>query len=264
MNSTGGRDPEGGNGSARIPENWLSSPPESLVLGSGPYASALAFVLEAGLLDCETLEAGPAENDGYPQVLEKLERILLVVGNGMPAADALRHHRAAWEWVGKLSPAGDQHELAFLFVLPPDASQALEESLAVGLGIPEFDPKSTGHAVWRMSGSLESLLSGLAGTRPLDLPPLRARQAADVARVALRKLQQAADSHSMREAARAVLSVFSGREYHLDLFCRPPSHRHGNLLRGWLHTVVTSEVTPGSLEEGNHPSQWLADLEGTI
>jgi hypothetical protein len=68
---------------------------------------------------------------------------------------------------------------------------------------------------------------------------------------------------AVREAAREVLAAFSGCEYLLDVYCRPPSHQHGNLLRSWLNATVTEAVTQESwIENRRQIANWLArDLE---
>lgn len=254
-----------------IPNRWRCDPPESLVAGDGPYAVALALVVGAEAIRLEDLRAGPEPNDagGYPQVFENLTRAFLVVPESMSAAEVLRCHQAVWEWFIKLAPGGDQHELAFVFILPPDASKGLEDALAAGLGIARIVTATTGHAVWRRSGSLLELLDLLASIRPMDLLLLRARRTADIKHAAIAKLLAAAakaDSIAIREAARKVWDAFSGREYLLDVFCRPPSHRNGNLLRSWLKKTVTETATQeGWLEERKQLAAWLEqDQTGSI
>ena len=247
-----------------IPNEWLVDPPGTLLAGEGPYAQAVATGLGTGTISLGQLKAGPEANDGggYSQVLERLALVILVVSESMSAAEAIQCHRAAWDWVGKLSSARDQHELAFLFILPADASQEFEDALAVGLGVTQIDPASTGHAVWRRSGSLSEMQHVLANIRPMDLLPLLARRAANAkhtAIAALRALLTQDNPIAVSEAALQVSAAFSGHEYLLDLFCRAPSHRHGNLLRGWLNEAVTSPVTQDWLAASKqHLAQWLA------
>lgn len=250
-----------------IPQQWRYAPPETLVAGDGPYAVALATVLGTEGISLGQLQSGPEAEDGgrFPQVLESLARAILVVSESMSAAEAIQCHRAAWDWIERLSSAGDQHELAFLFMLPEDTSQGFEDALAVGLGVPRIDPASTGHAVWRRTGSLSELLDVLTGIRPMDLLPLRARRAADTKHTTMAGLRAtlAQDNPTtVSEAARQVLAAFSGQDYLLDLFCRAPSHRHGNLLRGWLNAAVTYPVTPEGWKVARKQlAAWLADGE---
>ena len=138
----------------------------------------MAIVLGKEGISLRQLKSGPEADDGgrFPQVMESLARAILVVSEGMSAGEAIQCHRAAWDWVEELSSGRDQHELAFLFILPEDSSQEFEDALAVGLGVPRIDPASTGHAVWRRTGSLSELLDVLTGIRPMDLLPLRARR----------------------------------------------------------------------------------------
>jgi hypothetical protein len=250
-----------------IPAEWLSVPPETLVVGSGPYAAALASVMGTASLDARKLAACPEPNEqgGYPRVLEYLERMFFVLGTNQSAADALRCHEDAWNWVVKLTSAGDQHALSFIFILPAEVSSDYESALAIGLGVAKIDPATTGHSVWRRSGSLTKLLDVVSRTQPMDLLPLRARRLADARHAALGALRAAVaggDRLKAADAARQALSVFSGHEHHLDIFCRPPSHRHGNLLRGWLNASVTDGVTPDWLITGrNHLLEWLLEDE---
>jgi len=76
-------------------------PPQSLVVGDGAYSRALAMVLGAAFLTPEQIFPGPApyESGAFPRVLGALERVFLVAGNGHGAADILRLHEAAWDWV---------------------------------------------------------------------------------------------------------------------------------------------------------------------
>lgn len=243
---------------------WKVLSPESFVAGDGPFAAALAFILGVDSIGLRELRSGPQPGAGgsYPQVFEELKRVLLVVPESMSAADAVDCHGAAWNWVAKLSSAGDQHELAFVFILPPDASKEFEEAIAVGLGMRRIDPATTGHAVWRCSGSLTELLDLLASILPMDLLPLRARQAADTKRAALIELRNTVaskDTTAIRQAAQEALAAFSGHEYLFDVFCREPSHQNGNSLRKWLRKAVTEAVTQdGWMEERKQLVLWLA------
>ena len=246
-----------------IPAEWLSAPPETLVVGSGPYAAALAFALGTNSFPMDDLDVGPQPtmDGGFPQVFEKLKRALLVVGENISAAEAIQCHGSIWSWLEKLASAGDQHELSFIFVLPAGASTEYERALAIGLGVAGIDSATTGHSVWRRSGSLTELLEVVSRTRPMDLLPLRARRLADTRHAALAALLATfldGDRSKAEAAARQALAVFSGHEHHLDIFCRPPSHRHGNLLRNWLRAAVTDGVTPEWLSTGtNQLPEWL-------
>lgn len=247
-----------------LPGDWQTSPPQSLVVGDGPYTAALATLLGTASIPLALLNAPPEPNErgGYTRVLNELERVFLVVPEDMQPAEALHCHHSLWGLVEKLSSAGDHHDLAFLFILPPDASRSYEEGLAIGLAVPEIDPATTGHAVWRRSGPLSGLLDLVASIQPMDLPPLRARQARDTRHAALARMRAAIaqDSPSVgKEAARAVLDAFLDHEYHLDQFCRPPWHSHGNLLRTWLGASVTSPVTQDWWAASKqHVPEWLA------
>jgi len=248
-----------------IPNEWQLVPPESVVVGAGPYTAALASILGTVGIPFDRFHAGPVPNagGGYPRVLDSVRQALLVAPEDMAPGETLRCHQAVWGWIEKLSSAGDQHELRFLFILPGSVSAEYEEALAVGLCVPEIDPATTGHAVWRRSGGLFELLELIAATRPTDLVRLKARRSADRKRLALANLRVAVmddDVAAICAAVRAVMDAFKGKEYHLDLFCRPPSHRHGNLLRGWLNAGVTGPVTQHWCTTGRGQlAGWLVD-----
>jgi hypothetical protein len=250
-----------------VPDAWRSSPPHLLVLGEGAYARALAQVLAAACIRPDEIAAEPAPNEvgGYTKVLGSLERVILVAGAGDTAADLLRWHEAVWQWIEKLSPEGDQHDVAILFVLADASGSSLADGLALGLGLEKIDPATTGHGIARMSDSLETLCTTLAAIRPMDLPPLRARRAANERHQALEMLKHAASLNepaTLRVAAERVQVAFTGQEYNLDLFCRPPSHRNGNLLRGWLNRIVTGGVTPYDAGESVvGPLEWLTEAK---
>ena len=231
-----------------FPDEWRTAPPQALVVGDGPYTAALAAILGTAPVPLALLNALPQPNDrgGHTRVLDDLARVFLVVPEELQPAEALHCHRQVWSLLEKLSSAGEHHDLAFLFVLPADAPRSYEQSLALGLAVPEINPDITGHAVCRRSAPLSELLSLAASTVPMDLPPLRARQSRDARHAALARLRAAAqqdDASAATDAARQVLAAFSGQQYHLDQFCRPPRHPHGNLLRAWLNTAVTTPVT---------------------
>ena len=222
-------------------------PPASLVAGDGPYARALASIFGTACLPVDNLKAplNPNDDGGYDRVLAELRRVFLVISDRMSVAEALQYHEAIWEWVQKLARAGDQHDLAFLFILPVDSSKAFEEGLAMGLSVSEIDPAATGHAVWRRSGALIDLIDLAASIYPKDFVLLRNRRATDIKRAALARLRASVQKgDSCEKSAAAVLAAFAGHEYYLDLFCKPPSHRHGNLFRKWLREAVTIPVTP--------------------
>jgi hypothetical protein len=241
----------------------MCNPPETLVVGDGCYAKVLAACLEAGVLSLQELSADSSVcfDNGFPRVLENLKRAILVVSNSMAPADALRCHGSVWNWVERLSSAGDQHDLEFLFILPSEDFSHYEDALALGLGVDRIDPATTCHAVWRRSGSLAELLVVLSKIQPTDLLVLRARQRSDIKRRALKKLHQSLvqdDPLVTGTAAREALAVFAGQEYNFDIFCRPPSHENGNLLRRWLNVGVTNPVTPEWQAEGRkHLAEWL-------
>lgn len=244
-----------------IPESWFVSPPRLLVVGDGLYCSALARILGAAVLAPDDLIVAPEPNElgAYPLVLGELEKIFLVSGASHSAADLLRMHDALWQWMMRLSRLKEEHDLAILFLLQP-GGDGLGLELAAGLGIESFETSPRGHGLARMDDSLTSLMVKASAILPQDLPPLRARLEADVRHTALKELKQSLrfTDEEVGAAARRVAATFQGKEYLLDLFCRPPSHRNGSSLRKWLNRVVTEGVTPfiiAGLDEG--PTDWL-------
>jgi hypothetical protein len=250
---------------SRIPDEWRYESPESFVGGVGAYSSALASIMGTVALPFDQMLGGPGPDigGGYPRVLDRLKRAFLVVPEDMSPADALRCHQSLWNWVEKLSSAGDQHDLAFVFVLPVTAGKEYEGALAVGLCVPSIDPTLTGHGVWRQSDELMELLELAAAIRPMDALSWRSRLRSDQRRLALSQLRVAVtrgDVTAIGGAVQAVRDAFHQEAYHLDLFCNAPSHQNGNLLRRWLSEGVTSPVTQDWCAEGrkNIPT-WLAD-----
>ena len=231
-----------------IPDEWRVLLPTTLVVGNAQYTAALAVIFGTTPLPLNTLLDGPRpEEDGrFRRVFEDLRRVIIVVGDGMSAAEVIQCHQAVWRWVVTISSKKEEHELSIIFVLP-DATNAYAHGIAVGLSLSEIDPATTGHALWYRSGSLVDLVDVANRTIPVDLVALRSRSARDAKHAALAQLRAAitgGDSSAVVSAARKVQAEFSGHEYQLDVLCCPPSHRHGNLLRNWLHAAVTDSVTP--------------------
>jgi hypothetical protein len=253
-----------------IPEIWLSEPPRFLVIGNGAYAEALAFVIGAGIIGLETIDCQPMPNDGggYPRVFGELEYVFFVAVECQAPAEILASHESLWAWVEKLSPKSDQHELSVVFVLADGFGDSFSDALALGLGSDEIVPESTGHAIARITDSLESILCLAARTCPVDLPLLRARRASNDRHSALRGLLSAiqqGDPSVVSLAASLVLEAFCGCEYHLDLFCRPPSHQHGNRLRTWLGNIVAGTFSQEDWD-GSKASvgKWLIEAEPLV
>lgn len=248
--------------SSQIPNEWQHSPPTTLVVGDGLCTAALAMIFGTIPLPLTTLLDGPLtdEKGRFHRVFEDLKHAFIVVGEGMSAAAVIQCHQAVWNWVVKISSKKDEHGLGIVFVLP-DAANAYADGIAVGLSLSESDPATTGHALWYRSGSLVELVDVATRTIPVDLVPLRNRLARDVKHAALAQLRDAItgdDSCAVVSAAKNVLAEFSGHEYQLDVFCSPPSHRHGNLLRKWLHAAVTDSVTPEQHSNARHEiATWL-------
>ncbi len=233
--------------SATSISEWLACPPESLVIGECPYAKALAFVLGTVPISHESLTAEPSEClGGSPLVFESLRHCFVVVSDNMAASEAIRCHDLVWHWVESISSVHELHELSILFVVPPSGISSYEQALAVGLATPQTDLWAAGHGVCSCSSSLVQLLTLVAKIRPADLQTHRARLRSDTRRVGLSRLRAAvldSTEGDVTSALADVLTLFRGQEVHLDLFCRPPSHRNANQFRNWLVSAETEGVT---------------------
>lgn len=250
-----------------ISQKWLQDMPETIVAGDGCTATALASCLGASLLSIEDARGEPVSADeSMPMVLDGLKRLLLVVRDGMAPADALHAHEALWLWTTRLTAAGDQHDLAFVFILPPAASSNYGDALSLGLSLASTDSASKGYGFWHPSGHLSQLVHLLGSIQPADLVAFRARMAADSQIRILKRLWHAASRENpdeVRAVVGEVMRAFMRMEYALDVFCRPPSHHNGNMLRNWLRAGVTGEVTPEWCREGkNRLPEWLIIAQG--
>lgn len=234
---------------AAVPEEWLHSPPRSLVVGDGAYARALAFVLGSDQFSPKNLLAKPAAmtGQGHPLVLAKLERVCLVASSTNGAPELIRWHKGIWNWVGRLSRNGDEHDLAIIFILPDKHGSDLVQSLRTDLALSESELREHGHDICFMTDSLASIATSISAVRPMDFATLAGRRRADVRHAAIDRLRATlsqSDYGVYQEAVQAVAAAFRGAEYQLDLFCQPPAHRNGNALRQWLGASVTGQVTP--------------------
>jgi hypothetical protein len=192
-----------------------------------------------------------------------LERILLVVSGGHSPADAIRQADRLWTIVEGISSRGPDHDLAFLFVLPPHATAMFADSLALGFALKPAEFPGAGHNVWRVTEPLAVLLERIAETVPRDLVLLRARRRADHRRnclTAWRRAIEREDADALPEVSWSVLEAFRGREHDLDLFATPPHHGNGNQLRQWLQRLVTGQVTPEVRKEALLSIPALLDL----
>lgn len=232
-----------------IPESWKFDPPHTLVAGNGPDAAVLAQILDAEMMDWESLSAGPEAEEAarYSRILNDLSRVFIVGGATRSTADFLGCHEAIWNWIAKLAPGGTQHDVAMIFVLPKTASRDCGEALAIGLGIPVGELEKSGHGVVRMSQGLEAMLETSSRVVARDRVRFLARKNSDKRHAALGRFKEAQSDSGPEEgieAARQVLELFAEYEHHLDLFCASPSHRNGNRFRTILHHLVTKPVTP--------------------
>lgn len=198
----------------------------------------------------ECLEGGPERNEGggFSRVLDHLETVFLVIPYDIAPAEALWHHHWVWDWIEKLTLGKEFHEVAVIFVLGAEVPTSFDHALATSLAVVAVDPAICGHAIWRSSGELPDLIKLTRQSIRKDLQALRCRRAADVRGKSLRALAAAvrsdADDKVWSAVVSAVADAFRKTENDLDLFCFPPCHRNGNLLREWLHSAVTEPVTP--------------------
>src|SRR4051794_15374431 len=123
---------------ARIPNEWLSDPPQYLLAGDGPYAAALALLLRTAHLHLDDVDAGPDSKEAghYPRVLDDVQTLVLVVPEKLPAPEALYHHQCLWDWVEKLTQGKDCHASGFVFILGADVPAAFDHALATSLAVP--------------------------------------------------------------------------------------------------------------------------------
>lgn len=246
---------------------WQHEPPETIVTGDGCIVGALASCLGASPLTTKDANDESATVvGGTPLVLDGLKNLLFVVSESMAPADALHVHDNLWNCTARLTAAGDQHDLAFVFVLPPGAPLAYVDALALGLGLGSSDWANCGYGAWDPSDSLSELTRLLCSIQPSDLVASRARRTADVRQETLKRLWRAVNQETMSEvsaAAKEVTRTFSGVEYGFDVFCCHPSHRNGNMFRNWLRAGVTGPVTPEWCKEGrDHLPEWLTVARG--
>jgi len=236
-----------------LPEAWLFDPPKILVLGEGPYSHALSQVLKAAHLGFDAVGVSGLLPDSSPTPLvwNDLRLVFLICDSSHSAGDLLASFRRLWDQVQILTTEQEEHRLAVVFILPR-RDDAMEPSLARGLGLSEIDPARSGIGIARMGDSLVDILDLASRVKPTDFVTVRNRLASDDRRKALRQLgalmsdeaNVGISRESMRHAAAEVTEQFRGCEYDLDLFCRPPRHPNGNTLRQWLNRAVTGVVTP--------------------
>ena len=235
-----------------IPNDWFSEPPRLLVVGGGPYANSLAQVLGAAQLALECLEGGPERNEGggFSRVLDHLETVFLVMPDAIAPAEALWHHHWIWDWIEKLTLGREFHEVAVIFILGAEVPASFDLALATSLAVVAVDPAICGHAIWRSSGELPDLIKVARQLIRKDLQALRCRRSVNVQCKSLRALvavaQSDADDKAWSSVVNSVADAFRSRNNYLnmDLFCVPPCHRNGHLLRQLLHAAVTEPVTP--------------------
>lgn len=236
--------------SSSLLDDWAHTRPISLVAGSGVFATTLGQLLGGSLLSIEQCVSATATGEPGQRldVLDDLKHVLLVVSDEMDPAEALSFHQCLWDLVERLSSHGEEHDLGVVFVLPSFASERFESSLAAGLGLAQLDPETSGHAAWRRNGTFPELQQLLTRVTPADRVALRARLRSDRRRTAIGRLLLAlggveVETANARSAAQGLARAFRGEEYHLDLFCRSPSHQLGNRLRIWLKEA-DSEAGP--------------------
>ena len=232
-----------------FPDEWLGYPPEMLVVGNGPFATALSQVLAAAQIGSDDMIFLPeADNNGkYPRVLNDLQRVFFVVDPAKSAADALMVHDVVWEWVQRLTALKARHQLAIQFIIPRNAEREFREAMCIGLSLTDLDMEIEGYGVCSMEDGLFSLVRLASRIFPKDFIILKNRRNADGRRLALTSFRTAVmqgDDVIIREAAIEVETTFRKKRHYLDLFCNPPRHSNGNSLRSLLEGVVTGSVTP--------------------
>lgn len=232
----------------RVPDEWLASPPEILVIGNGPFAMAFAQILMAARVAADEILGGLQPGGcGASRVLDDLRRVFIVAESSQASADLLCVEEAFWRWIEVLTADKEQHRVAVQFILPPQSFADYVGSLALGLSCHRLDPGSTGHGASSMADGLAQILTLSTEIQPKDQVALWNRRISDQYRSVLSAFERAVgcdDFREAQEAAEAVTAAFVGREYRIDLFCRPPCHSNGNRLRSILNEIVTGSVTP--------------------
>jgi hypothetical protein len=233
-----------------LPDAWFSAPPRSLVAGDGPYAQSLAQLLGADFILLDQFNGGPdaLENGALPELLDGLETVFLVIPEALPLPQVLWHHHWIWQWALSLARARNYHQLAIVFVLGKDDTEAFATGLANGLGLDRLDP-SQGFMLWRRSEPLRLLLNQLPDLATTDAQTVMDAQNSLPKRRALVQLKQVialGSPDQIADSARHVSVEFQDDLPALDNYCQPPCHPNGNAWRSWLKTVVTEGVTPDS------------------
>jgi hypothetical protein len=237
----------------RLLETWLLQPPETLVVGDGPYPRALAQIL--GIQPVSRAGLASWEQDCIPStkwlVLGRLRLAFLIASSGDSLGDLVALHRGLWDWVVRLSPDQEEHRLRVIFILP-GSFERFAGSLASGLAFPSVEASRKACSIVAMGLPLPKLLAVAETTPMTDFVAVRGRFLADQRRNTLRRLASRVSCgeagsdvvEAIRDAAVAVMEAFRNQEYDLDLFCHYPRHRNGNILRQWLGHAVTGLVTP--------------------
>jgi len=202
---------------------------------------------DVALIGAHVLDAGLATGgrSELPLVLDELEKVFLIVGSGQSVAEVLTLHDSIWNWISKLTCAGDQHQIAFIFVLPVSPDPGWERALLLGLAQEALEGDLPGIGIARASDSLGRLLGVAAGIGVRDLRPLLVRRASNARHRALDGLRSAAvadQPSALVSAARRVLAEFGDSDYLLDVFCSAPSHANGNRLRSLLRSLAGGET----------------------
>ncbi len=233
-------------------DEWSAAPPHLLVAGDGPFAVALGQVLSGTMISLNALDERAQEDEvaggeSY-HLLEELHSIMMIVPLNAGFTDVARWVDQVWGMVERFSSAKDQHDLRWLFVPVANDHVRLEEGLRAVLAMQTGAQLTThGYGVWCPQRSLEALVGGWQTIDPTDLFTLRARRNRDGRWRALRALLDAVQGENPEAVvavANEVATHFFKHEYLLDVFCRPPSHQHGNKFRHWLAEIVTHGVTP--------------------
>lgn len=239
-----------------IPTEWLSCSPNILVAGDGPYAEALAMIFGTAALSLGALQSGQTidEAEGYNRLLCDTRAVLLILRRDVSASEALFHHQLLWNWIETLTVGGECHAIGFVFVMHDESAEKMDHSLGTGLAVDCIDPTKCGHAIWRMSGSVNELTALIARIVPKDLQTLKGRLAANSRRKSLKALVEAverdADDVTFLAAVNSVAAVFKDKEYELDFFCVPPFHPNGRELREWLQSALATPVALGVKKRG--------------
>ncbi len=231
------------------PSPRLQRVPQTLIVGTGPYARSLAQILDARPFELEMLDI---EQPALDRLLNSATRILLVIGGSCSAPNAISQYDQIYTCIRKRSKQRHFHQISVIFICPEHTPLEFETGIADGIGLDNIDT-TKGVNVWRRSESLGLLLQRLQSTGAADWSELENRRRSRpkaLSLVALISVILSGPLSKISSAAQAVWTEFAEDSHVLENYCNPPHHRNARKWREWLQNAVTGEVTPDLWAEG--------------